>query len=145
VGASAILVGSFVAIGSILRINARLINVQSGKVINAESVQGRVGPEIFDLMDQIALSMETQLVGSPEITATAPSDPEVQSKPEPQPKPEPPAAAVSRRPQAPATRQRRSGLLLPIIILAGAGGAYYYYTYVLNAPSEVDITVNIEP
>ncbi|MFQ6615161.1 MAG: FlgO family outer membrane protein [Fidelibacterota bacterium] len=63
VGASAILLGSFVSIGEVIRINARLIDVQTSRIIKAESVQGQVGEEIFDLMDQMAESMETQLVG----------------------------------------------------------------------------------
>lgn len=63
VGASAILVGSFVSIGELIRINARLIDVKTSRIIKAESVQGKVGEEIFDLMDQMADSMETQLVG----------------------------------------------------------------------------------
>lgn len=63
VGASAILLGSFVSIGEVIRINARLIDVQTSRIINAESVQGQVGEEIFDLMDRMAESMETQLVG----------------------------------------------------------------------------------
>ena len=63
VGANAILLGSFVVIDGIIRLNARLIDVKTSRISKAESVQGGVGQEIFDLMDQIAESMETQLVG----------------------------------------------------------------------------------
>ena len=144
VGASAILVGSFVVIGSILRINARLIDVQTGKVIKAESVQGSVGEEIFDLMDEMALSMETQLVGAPEMVATAPVKPEVQPAPKPQPQPAQPTPAIPQRTLTPPQTQGGSGLILPLIIVVGAG-AYYYYTFILNAPAEVGININIEP
>lgn len=63
VGANAVLVGSFVSIGRIIRINTRLVDVQTGKVIKAGNVQGSVGEEIFHLMDQVALSMEQELTG----------------------------------------------------------------------------------
>ena len=66
VGANAILLGSFVSIGERIRINARLIDVKTSRIIKAESVQGRVGEEIFDLMDRMAESMEAQLVGEAE-------------------------------------------------------------------------------
>lgn len=65
VGATAILLGSFVSIGELIRINARLIDVKTSRIIKAESVQGRIGEEIFDLMDQMAESMQVQLVGEP--------------------------------------------------------------------------------
>jgi len=68
VGANAILLGSFVSIGELIRINARLIDVKTSRIIKAESVQGRVGEEIFDLMDQMAESMQAQLVGEAEQT-----------------------------------------------------------------------------
>ena len=63
VGANAILLGSFVSIGDIIRINARLIDVETSKIIKAEIVQGGVGKEIFKLMDELAESMEAQLIG----------------------------------------------------------------------------------
>jgi len=50
VGASAIMVGSFLKIGDLIRINARLIDVQTGEVIMADQVQGRF-EEVFGLMD----------------------------------------------------------------------------------------------
>jgi len=63
VGAEAILVGSYVSIEEIIRINARLIDVRTGRIIKAETVQGNVGKEIFGLMDELALAVETQLLG----------------------------------------------------------------------------------
>lgn len=63
VGANAIMVGSYLDIGGIIRINARLIDVKTSKVLKAESVQGRTGKEIFTLMDQLAASIEAQLLG----------------------------------------------------------------------------------
>ena len=63
VGANAILVGSFVSIGDVIRINARLIDVKTSRIIKAEIVQGGVGKEIFNLMDEMARSIEAQLIG----------------------------------------------------------------------------------
>lgn len=63
VGANAIMVGSFASIGTLIRINTRLIDVQTGKILMAESVQGGVGEQLFALMDQVAMSMEWQLTG----------------------------------------------------------------------------------
>lgn len=85
VGASAILVGSYVAIGSMIQINARLIDVETSKIIKADSKRGTVGEEIFNLMDQMAQSMEAQLLGK----APPPSTPSVvQRTPAPQPQPQ---------------------------------------------------------
>ncbi|MFB0515189.1 MAG: CsgG/HfaB family protein [Candidatus Neomarinimicrobiota bacterium] len=136
VGASAILVGSFVSIGSILRINARLIDVQTSKVIKAESVQGRVGEEIFDLMDQMAVSMEAQLVGAPQAAVVPPTEPE----------PEQPAPAVIPPAPAPVPKKKSGkGILWLLVLAAGGAAGYYYYTNVLNAPATVTVNVNIEP
>ena len=66
VGANAILLGSFVSIGDVIRINARLIDVKTSRIIKAETVQGGVGKEIFNLMDEMARSIETQLIGEAE-------------------------------------------------------------------------------
>ncbi|MCF7804329.1 MAG: CsgG/HfaB family protein [Candidatus Marinimicrobia bacterium] len=63
VGANAILVGSFVTIGEMIQINARLIDVESSKIIKADTRRGAIGEEIFELMDQMAQSMEYQMVG----------------------------------------------------------------------------------
>ena len=69
VGANAILVGSFVSIGEVIRINARLIDVKTSRIIKAEIVQGGVGIEIFSLMDEMARSIEAQLIGETEEVA----------------------------------------------------------------------------
>ncbi|MFQ6618685.1 MAG: FlgO family outer membrane protein, partial [Fidelibacterota bacterium] len=66
VGASSVLLGSFVQIGEVIRINARLIDVETGKVIQAESVQGKAGEEIFNLMDQVSLNIIRKLLGKNE-------------------------------------------------------------------------------
>ena len=66
VGANAILLGSFVSIGETIRINARLIDVKTSKIIEAESVQGSANSEIFQLMDQLASTIESQLRGDTE-------------------------------------------------------------------------------
>ena len=62
VGASAIMVGSFLKIGDLIRINARLIDVQTGEVIMADQVQGRF-EEVFGLMDQVAERIWKKLTG----------------------------------------------------------------------------------
>ena len=72
VGANAILVGSFVSIGDVIRINARLIDVKTSRIIKAEIVQGGVGIEIFNLMDEMARSIEAQLIGDAEEVAQVP-------------------------------------------------------------------------
>ena len=72
VGANAILVGSFVSIGDVIRINARLIDVKTSRIIKAEIVQGGVGVEIFNLMDEMARSIEAQLIGETEEVAQIP-------------------------------------------------------------------------
>ena len=66
VGANAILLGSFVSIGDVIRINARLIDVETSRILKAETVQGGVGEEIFSLMDEMARSIEAQLIGETE-------------------------------------------------------------------------------
>lgn len=136
VGASAILVGSFVSIGSILRINARLIDVQTSKVIKAESVQGQVGEEIFDLMDLMATSMEEQLVGRPTVVEVVEPEPEPESL-----EPSPPV----RQPPRVVPRKRRAGWILPVVILGGAAAVYYLTLSEEEEPAKVTINVDIEP
>ncbi len=65
VGANAILVGSFLEIGGLIRLNARLIDVETSKVLKAEVVQGNVGRQIFQLMDDLAAGIERELLGEP--------------------------------------------------------------------------------
>lgn len=62
VGASAIIVGSFVNIGEKIRISSRLIDVQTATVITGRSATGRVGEDIFRVMDEMAASMKQDLL-----------------------------------------------------------------------------------
>ena len=64
VGATAIIVGSFIRVAGNIRINARLIDVQTGEIITAEQVQGPLN-EVFTLMDQTSEAMWAKLVGRP--------------------------------------------------------------------------------
>ena len=68
VGANAIMVGSFLQIGNLIRINTRLIDVKTSRVIAAEQVQGTPGEEIFTLMDRTAAAFESVLGLDPEDT-----------------------------------------------------------------------------
>ncbi len=63
VGATAILVGSFLQIEGRIQINARLIDVRTSRVLKAAGVRGRSGAEIFELMDRLAASIEARLFG----------------------------------------------------------------------------------
>ncbi len=143
VGATTIMVGSFVSISGFVRINARLIDVQTARVLTAESVQGpEAGEGLFNLMDQIAAAMEAQLTGRAAV-AVQPQPTPAPPAPQPQPQVQPPARPQP-QPQV-VVVERKSGSLLPLVILAlAAGGAYYYYMEEL-APAAVDITVNIQP
>jgi TolB-like protein len=62
VGANAIIVGSFVAIGNKLRISSRLIDVQTATVITGKNATGRVGEDIFRVMDEMADAMQEELL-----------------------------------------------------------------------------------
>ena len=143
VGATTIMVGSFVSISGFVRINARLIDVQTARVLTAESVQGpEAGEGLFNLMDQIAAAMEAQLTGRAAV-AVQPQPTPAPPAPQPRPQVQPPARPQP-QPQV-VVVERKSGSLLPLVILAlAAGGAYYYYMEEL-APAAVDITVNIQP
>ncbi len=66
VGASAIIVGSFVAIESKLRISSRLIDVQTATVITGKNATGRVGEDIFRIMDEMADAMREELLARAE-------------------------------------------------------------------------------
>ncbi len=143
VGANAILVGSYLEIGGLIRINARLIDVESSKVLKAESVQGRAGQEIFSLMDQLAQSIERQLVGEekkPQPTNASMTEP-----------------ASQRTPQKPATKQptvqpqKKGGSHTALYVLGGAalvGGGVAAAVLLSkkkdeNNNSTVAVTVNI--
>ena len=146
VGANAILVGSFVSIGGILRINSRLIDVMTSRVIKAEIVQGSVGTEIFDMMDKMAASIESQLLGTvPEPVAAEPP-------PQPVTRPEPEPARIVHEPVTSSVSPQKSGGggFMLLVLLAAAGGAAYYYFVVLapgdeDTDTDVTVTVHIDP
>jgi len=152
VGANAIMVGSYLDIGGIIRINARLIDVKTSKVLKAESVQGRTGKEIFDLMDRLAASIEAQLLGET-------GKPAVQKKPvTPVPekrvvkaeKPKPTPRTTQRQP---VSTQKKGGSKTALYVLGAAaliGGGVAAAVLLSKKSSEeenpnstVTITVNI--
>ena len=138
VGATTIMVGSFVSISGFVRINARLIDVQTARVLTAESVQGpEAGEGLFNLMDQIAVAMERQLLGAPVAVAPPQLQPQPQVQPQVQPQPPP-------QPQVVVVEKKSNALFWLVVLGLGAAGAYYYYIEKL-APATVDITVNIQP
>jgi len=140
VGATTIMVGSFVSISGFIRINARLIDVQTARVLTAESVQGpEAGEGLFNLMDQIAVAMERQLVGAPIVVAPPPPQPQPQPQVQPQVQPQPPP-----QPQVVVVEKKSNVLFWLVVLGLVAAGAYYYYIEKL-APATVDITVNIQP
>lgn len=118
VGASAIMVGSYLEIGGVIRINARLIDVKTSKVLKAESVQGRTGREIFNLMDQLANSIEAQLVGK----AAKPTQKTVKPKPVEKRvvKKEEPRKPTRTTQKRPVVRQKKGGSKTALYILGGA-------------------------
>lgn len=65
IGAAAVMVGSFIRIGDIIRINVRLIDVRTSEILAAEQVQGLLGTQLFDLMDQVAEAMWGRLMNRP--------------------------------------------------------------------------------
>ncbi|OPX25612.1 MAG: hypothetical protein B1H02_01080 [Candidatus Latescibacteria bacterium 4484_107] len=82
VGATAVMVGSFLQIGDRIRINTRLIDVGTSKIMAAEQTLGRVN-EIFELMDQTAEGMWAKLVDHPvdiQPVAIATKKPQVRKK-----------------------------------------------------------------
>ena len=119
VGATTIMVGSFVSISGLVRINARLIDVQTARVLKAESVQGpEAGDGLFRLMDQIAEAMERQLTGTPDAVV-----------------PPPPKG------------KKKSRALVWLAVLGAGGAAYYVLTMPEEEPktASVGITVDIQP
>ncbi len=121
VGANAIIVGSFLEISHMIRINARLIDVKTSKVLKAESVQGRTGKEIFDLMDKLAQSIENKLLGKSKEQKIA------KQKPTPQPTVTTPKSAPRHvPPKTPTVEKKKSNTMLYILggaILIGGGVA----------------------
>ncbi|MFQ5793841.1 MAG: FlgO family outer membrane protein [Candidatus Bipolaricaulia bacterium] len=101
VGATAIIIGSFSIIGDQIRINARLIDVETGEVITGEVVQGGVrGAQIFELTDELSARMLAKLTGEraePERREPPPiSTPPPTPIPTPTPTPRPPRPPARR-------------------------------------------------
>lgn len=129
VGATAILLGSFASIERQIRINARLIDVRTSRIIKAEVVQGSVSDDIFRLMDQLAISMESQLLNKKTNT--------IQFQPIP----------ITERPVVkPQVRKRRSMFKSPVfwtVMAAGVGGGVLYYSQMSKEEKEKLATVKI--
>lgn len=70
VGASAIIIGSYLKVGANIRINARLLDVASGKILMGEQVQGNAEQEIFQLLDDVSERMAKRLLGKETVTTT---------------------------------------------------------------------------
>ncbi|MEM3018589.1 MAG: PKD domain-containing protein [Candidatus Bathyarchaeia archaeon] len=71
VGASRIVMGDFVIIEGTIRINARVVDVETTQTLLAQKVTGVVGKEIFDLIDELSGLIVGELVGR-EATANQP-------------------------------------------------------------------------
>jgi hypothetical protein len=125
VGANAIMVGSFLEISNVIRLNARLIDVQTSQVLNAKTVQGQVGAEIFNLMDGLAKSIEEQLIGK-----------KVEPEPEPTPPPQP-------QPQ-PAPASKKGGSKTGLYILGGAVAAAGITAAVLLLSKKEKTSTNVK-
>lgn len=147
VGANAILLGSFLEISGVIRINARLIDVETSKVLKAESVQGDVGREIFNLTDQLANSIEAQFIDKT-------------AKKTPPPKTVTPQKGAQKTPQPPPSKQltttKKGGSKTALYLVGGAllvGGGVAAAVLLggkdegsgngANPNSNVNITVNI--
>jgi TolB-like protein len=125
VGANAIMVGSFLEISNVIRLNARLIDVQTSQVLIAKTVQGQVGAEIFNLMDGLAKSIEEQLIGK-----------KVEPEPEPTPPPQP-------QPQ-PAPASKKGGSKTGLYILGGAVAAAGITAAVLLLSKKEKTSTNVK-
>ncbi len=110
VGATAILVGSFLEIGGVIQLNARLIQVETSQVLIAKVVKGKVGTEIFNLMDELAAAIEEKLLGEGEAAEPEP-EPEVISA---EPTPEQPEQVT------PPPTKKKGGSNTALWILGGA-------------------------
>jgi len=49
----AVIYGSFFIVGNFIRINAKAINIYTGKIITGIQVQGETGLDVFDLVDKV--------------------------------------------------------------------------------------------
>lgn len=61
--ATHIIIGSYTVIDNVLRINARLISVQTGEAMLAESVTGKGGAESFNQINQLSAKVIQSLTG----------------------------------------------------------------------------------
>lgn len=61
--ATHILIGSYTVIDSVIQINARLISVETGEAIAAESVTGKGGKESFNQINKLSARMIEHLTG----------------------------------------------------------------------------------
>jgi len=133
VGANAILLGSYVSIGETIRINARLIDVKTSKIIKANSVQGDVKTEMFELMDDLARSMVSQITGATDQIVQyqpIPVEREAQGE-EPLVEPELSIKPLYKRP------------LFWIVVVGGVAGGLYLLQSSEEPMSTVNLTVDI--
>jgi len=78
VGAEAILTGTFSAVGSMVKIDVRLIDVQTGSLLYEKSHYMLEGSALSDLATEIARDAETQLAGAapepaPQVSQSTPA------------------------------------------------------------------------
>lgn len=112
VGAHAILTGSYIVINDVIRINARIIDIQSATILKAKSTQGAADTEIFALVDELSHAIEehfklkvTSENGESRITTDNNEQPKVKSK-----------------------RGKRAAIILTTTALIGGGtGALIYF------------------
>ena len=91
-----------------------MIDVKTSKVLKAESVKGRTGQQIFDLIDELANSIEQQLTEKDQPKTPAKVTPERQPDPRVVQREEP-----RRTPTTP-TQQKKGGSKTALYILGGA-------------------------
>jgi tetratricopeptide (TPR) repeat protein len=68
-GVNTVLVGSYIKSGDAIRINARLQNPSTGKVVTSERVEGAGAASLFGLVDELTRRLKTSLTS---ISATPP-------------------------------------------------------------------------
>jgi tetratricopeptide (TPR) repeat protein/TolB-like protein len=69
-GVNTVLVGSYIKSGDTIRINARLQNPSTGKVVTSERVEGPGAASLFGLVDELTRRLKTSLTS---ISATPPA------------------------------------------------------------------------
>lgn len=137
IGAQSILTGSFSAIGSMVKIDIRLVDVESGSVLLEKSHYLLEGAALDDLASTIARDVETTLVGA------APEPP-------PQPTtaaPTPQTGPVQPLPPEPATSVAAASSGFPwygwILIGAGVVGGVYAVQAIVNSSGQ-NSTISID-